>query len=112
MKTNHWSITLWFYYLLVVEFFVLLLLMYIISRFNQQLNVIRRSLERTVKITNEIHQKIRFKFALMNFYERIVSGKPWGMCIGPVTVLTKLVFIKLIIFYARFTILSSKFFQR
>ncbi|XP_027203776.2 uncharacterized protein LOC113797565 [Dermatophagoides pteronyssinus] len=110
MTNGHWSMMLMFYYMLAVELFVILLLMYIISKFNQQINLIRPSLEQTIQITNKVHQMNRFKFNLMNFYHRIVSNIPWGMRIGPTIVLTKFVFFKIIIFYARFTMLSSKFF--
>ncbi|XP_075587907.1 uncharacterized protein LOC142597583 isoform X2 [Dermatophagoides farinae] len=100
------------YYMLIVEYSVLILLMFIISKFNQQLNQIQSSLQTTAIVMNDgDNGRINFKLQIMNFYERIISGKKqWGMHIGPLAVLTKFVFIKLIIFYGRFTMLSSKLF--
>ena len=82
--------------MLAVELFVILLLMYIISKFNQQLNQIQSSLQKTAIVMNDgDNGTTNFKLQIMNFYERIISGKKqWGMHIGPLAVLTKFVFIK------------------
>ncbi|KAH7643579.1 hypothetical protein HUG17_5941 [Dermatophagoides farinae] len=76
---------------------------------NQMTNVI---IAKTAIVMNDgDNGTINFKLQIMNFYERIIHHKtPWGMRIGPTAVLTKFVFIKLIIFYGRFTMLSSKLF--
>ncbi|KAH7643916.1 hypothetical protein HUG17_6278 [Dermatophagoides farinae] len=51
----------------------------------------------------------RFKFQMACFYERIIGKKTFGICIGSITVLTRSVFMRIIILYIRFTILSYKF---
>ncbi|XP_046912562.2 uncharacterized protein LOC124493518 [Dermatophagoides farinae] len=112
MTNGQFFFLIMLYYMLIVEYSVLILLMFIISKFNQQMNQIQSSLQKTAIVMNDgDNGTINFKLQIMNFYERIIHHKtPWGMRIGPTAVLTKFVFIKLIIFYGRFTMLSSKLF--
>ncbi|KAH9416567.1 hypothetical protein DERP_009930 [Dermatophagoides pteronyssinus] len=40
--------------------------------------------------------------------ERLITRKQWGIRIGDLTVVTKWVFMRLIILYARFTLLANR----
>ena len=96
MTNGQFFFLIMLYYMLIVEYSVLILLMFIISKFNQQLNQIQSSLQKTAIVMNDgDNGRINFKLQIMNFYERIIHHKtPWGMRIGPTAVLTKFVFIK------------------
>ncbi|KAH7643918.1 hypothetical protein HUG17_6280 [Dermatophagoides farinae] len=100
-------IMIFMYYFLVMDYAIIVLLSFIVSKFNADLNSIRMDLNRIVRWTNEM-ASIRSKFTTMLFYERLVNQNPFGIKIGVITVLTKAVFIKLLIFYIRFTMLSGK----
>ncbi|XP_075588410.1 uncharacterized protein LOC124493355 [Dermatophagoides farinae] len=95
------------YYTLVCYFNFIIALTYFISKFNSKLNAIRFDLQRMIIVIDKQSCR-RFKFLIMNYYERMVNIKPWGIKIGTITVLTKGIFCKLMLFYARFTMLSSK----
>ncbi|XP_027206211.2 uncharacterized protein LOC113799721 [Dermatophagoides pteronyssinus] len=109
IKTNNqwivWIITIYF---LLLEYSSLILLTYFISKFNSKLNSIRWDIERIVHRPNLI-RKFGRKFCLLTLYERMINIKPWGLRIGTITVLTKAIFTRIIIVYARFTLLSNKF---
>ena len=80
--------------LLLLSSSTLLLLSHIVSKFNANLNSICKDLNRIVCCINEMARSKRSQFKIMLFYERLVNKKPFGIKIGPITVLTKAVFIK------------------
>ncbi|XP_046916859.2 uncharacterized protein LOC124497265 [Dermatophagoides farinae] len=99
------------YYVLLIELMIIILLSYVTSKLNSYLNSIRMDLQHTCCMAMKTTD-VYFKFKMATIYERIVHNrKQWGIRIGPITLLTKLVFFKLMIFYARFIVLSSKLFK-
>ena len=81
------------YYTLVCYFNFIIALTYFISKFNSKLNAIRFDLQRMIIVIDKQSCR-RFKFLIMNYYERMVNIKPWGIKIGTITVLTKGIFCK------------------
>nr|XP_027196000.1 uncharacterized protein LOC113790522 [Dermatophagoides pteronyssinus] len=110
IENDEYFLLILLFYALIVELSIIIFLTYVMSKFNLYLNSIRLNLQRTTCLAMKTDD-IYFKFHMTNYYERIVSRKQWGLRIGPITVLTRLVFLKLMIFYVRFTVLSSKLFK-
>ncbi|KAH7643921.1 hypothetical protein HUG17_6283 [Dermatophagoides farinae] len=94
-------------YCLLLDYLIIILMTYSISVFNKQLNSIGSYLQRSINKTNR-SSNLYLKFQLMLINERLIGRKPWGIRIGDLTVVTKSVFMKIIILYARFTLLSNK----
>ncbi|KAH9419930.1 hypothetical protein DERP_001763 [Dermatophagoides pteronyssinus] len=110
IENDEYFLLILLFYALIAELSIIIFLTYVMSKFNLYLNSIRLNLQRTTCLAMKTDD-IYFKFHMTNYYERIVSRKQWGLRIGPITVLTRLVFLKLMIFYVRFTVLSSKLFK-
>nr|XP_046913398.1 uncharacterized protein LOC124494269 [Dermatophagoides farinae] len=110
IRADQYLLRCLFYYFLILNYSNMLILTYWIAKFNAKLDSLRYVLQATIWHTNPLSND-RFKFHLMFIHERMVSRKPFGMKIGPFSVLTRFVFVKLIIIYCRFTMLSNKLFQ-
>lgn len=94
LSTDSTVIIIFMYYFLTLDYIIILLLSYIVSKFNANLNSICKDLNRIVCCINEMARSKRSQFKIMLIYERLVNKKPFGIKIGPITVLTKAVFIK------------------
>ncbi|KAH7643919.1 hypothetical protein HUG17_6281 [Dermatophagoides farinae] len=108
-----WIIWIIFVYCLLLEYSILILFTYFISKFNSKLNSIRFDLERVVHCRDmnaaDNNRSWLNGLRLLLFYERMIDRKPWGISIGMIAVLTKAVFAKIILVYARFIISLQKF---
>nr|XP_046916858.1 uncharacterized protein LOC124497265 [Dermatophagoides farinae]XP_046916859.1 uncharacterized protein LOC124497265 [Dermatophagoides farinae] len=111
VENDEYFLLIILYYVLLIELMIIILLSYVMSKLNSYLNSIRMDLQHTCCMAMKTTD-VYFKFKMATIYERIVHNrKQWGIRIGPITLLTKLVFFKLMIFYARFIVLSSKLFK-
>nr|XP_027206214.1 uncharacterized protein LOC113799725 [Dermatophagoides pteronyssinus] len=91
-------------YCLLLDYMIIILMTYSLSLFNQQLNSIGQQLQPII-IINQTNFSRKFQLMLLN--ERLITRKQWGIRIGDLTVVTKWVFMRLIILYARFTLLAK-----
>ncbi|KAH9497036.1 hypothetical protein DERF_013049 [Dermatophagoides farinae] len=105
---NDHHIVIMLYYFLFLDYVIIIILSFIVSIFNSFLNSIRYDLQRTVWLMNSSPSRFRSKFQMLMYYERLVKrSKPWGLKLGVITVMTTATFAKLIMAYARFTMLST-----
>ncbi|OTF80449.1 hypothetical protein BLA29_002045 [Euroglyphus maynei] len=99
------TIRIFLSYFLFVDYIVIILLTYFVSKLNAEFNSIHFELEKIIIQMNNTLSTFRFKFQMACFYERtLLSQKPFGICIGSITVLKRSVFMQIIILYIRFTI--------
>nr|XP_027203906.1 uncharacterized protein LOC113797683 [Dermatophagoides pteronyssinus] len=110
VRSDQYLLRALFYYYLLLNYSNLLILTYWISKLNTKLNSFGYFLQKTIWYTNSISDSC-FKLHLLFIYERMVSKNKWGMKLGPFTVLTRVVFAKMIIFYIRFVMLTNKLFK-
>ncbi|XP_075587955.1 uncharacterized protein LOC124493571 [Dermatophagoides farinae] len=109
LKNDNIIIWISLYYILFLEHVVMFLLSYMISTYNYRLNSIQYDIRRTVIALNQKSSN-RFKIKMMIIYYYLVNLKTFGIKIGPITVLNKIIFVKIIIYYARVTMLWQKLF--
>ncbi|KAH9416561.1 hypothetical protein DERP_009924 [Dermatophagoides pteronyssinus] len=105
---QHMTIQIFLFYFLMLDYIIIIFVTYFVSKLNVELNSIHIELNKIIIQMNE-SITFRFKFQLACYYERSLGGKPFGISIGSITVLKRSVFMKIIILYIRFTILSYKF---
>lgn len=116
IRADQYLLRCLFYYFLILNYSNMLILTYWIAKFNAKLDSLRYVLQATIWHTNPLSND-RFKFHLMFIHERMVSRKPFGMKIGPFSVLTRFVFVKvkvffcLSVFYSIIELFPEKFFS-
>lgn len=98
IRADQYLLRCLFYYFLILNYSNMLILTYWIAKFNAKLDSLRYVLQATIWHTNPLSND-RFKFHLMFIHERMVSRKPFGMKIGPFSVLTRFVFVKVKVFF-------------
>ncbi|XP_075587956.1 uncharacterized protein LOC124494269 [Dermatophagoides farinae] len=99
IRADQYLLRCLFYYFLILNYSNMLILTYWIAKFNAKLDSLRYVLQATIWHTNPLSND-RFKFHLMFIHERMVSRKPFGMKIGPFSVLTRFIAGDLVLFFS------------
>lgn len=93
IKRDKISVGIILYYLLITEHVIIILISYTISLYNTRLNSIHTNIRHTLIQTNQTSNKY-FKFKMMIINQNMINTKPFGFKIGPINVLTKIIFAK------------------
>ncbi|XP_027203894.2 uncharacterized protein LOC113797672 [Dermatophagoides pteronyssinus] len=107
INEDKYVVKVFIYYCLLLDYSIMILMTYFISRVNAKINSFRFLIEDTISHANH-STSFHFRLYMATIYQRMINIKPWGIKIGSITVLTTWVFFKLIIIYARFTLLTFK----
>lgn len=98
LKNDNIIIWISLYYILFLEHVVMFLLSYMISTYNYRLNSIQYDIRRTVIALNQKSSN-RFKIKMMIIHYYLANLKTFGIKIGPITVLNKIIFVKVSFFF-------------